>query len=61
MSDLNIESRVILAMNAKRKNPKLSIRHLAKQLSTYLSHEQPYKLESLEDLQRLIHIAVSQI
>jgi hypothetical protein len=33
MSDLNIESRVILAMNAKRKNPNLSIRHLAKQFS----------------------------
>lgn len=33
MSDLNIESRVILAMDAKRKNPKLSIRHLAKQFS----------------------------
>ncbi|KAI3571953.1 hypothetical protein IWW34DRAFT_568730, partial [Fusarium oxysporum f. sp. albedinis] len=33
MSDLNTESRIILAMDAKRKNPKLSIRHLAKQFS----------------------------
>ncbi|KAF6517708.1 hypothetical protein HZS61_003269 [Fusarium oxysporum f. sp. conglutinans] len=33
MSDLNTESRIILAMDAKRKKPKLSIRHLAKQFS----------------------------
>ncbi|GKU15724.1 unnamed protein product, partial [Fusarium langsethiae] len=34
MSDLNIESRVISTMNANRKKPKLSIRHLAKQFGT---------------------------
>jgi hypothetical protein len=34
MSDLNIESRVIFAINAKRKSQKLSIRQLAKQFST---------------------------
>lgn len=33
MSDLIIESRIVLAMDAKRKNPKSSIRYLAKQFS----------------------------
>jgi hypothetical protein len=33
MPDPIIESRIVLAIDAKRKNPKLSIRHLAKQFS----------------------------
>jgi hypothetical protein len=33
MPDLTIESRIILAIDAKRRNPKLSIRHLAKQFN----------------------------
>jgi hypothetical protein len=33
MSDFAVESRIILAMHAKSKNPKLSIRHLAKQFT----------------------------